>query len=115
VTGYLADYDDRDQPITRQDSAYTFVDVRPTMGKDGKSMVVDLRYEDKDLQEIQKVTVDKGLVLQAPIHNDAQTKTTLVIPPGKTAFFRWSAPPTDKGERQYRMLLLSPSTWEPGK
>lgn len=108
--GYLRDLDDKGPILGDFDTGGT-LDVRPFVSRDRKSILMELRYTDRQLQAVGTLQIGKGETIQTPSAHSVRTRTTMQVPDGKFAIFKWSAPAKDGGERQYRLLILKPGLW----
>jgi hypothetical protein len=107
--GYLVDWEGS-VPMIDSYLTKSGLSLRPTLSADGRSVVLDLRYEDRRVLEVETKPV-LDLVLQLPLASNVQAKTAVRIPNDRLALFKWSAP-AKGAERQYRLLVLKPAPGE---
>lgn len=117
-TGYLRDFDIPEDPKLPEDpipDAYlnsSFLQVRPTIARDGRTVEVEVVYDGRRLEAVDSKPVTETLSIQVPRSSATSVRTTLRVPEDKIAVLKWSAP-SKGGEGRYRLLVLKPGVWRP--
>lgn len=113
--GYAKDLDEFNDPVVDTHLAFSCLAVRPYTAPDGRSIVLEIGYEDRPVLEVKLVSVGEGRTIQAPVGAHVSLRTTISMPKGGSALFKWSEPAKEGGGARYRLLLLKAAAWEEKK
>jgi hypothetical protein len=86
----------------------SFLEVCPTLDKDGATFGVSVACQDQRLVDLREGKTRDG-TLESPAMEEIATRARIEIPSGRIALFRWTLPEKDGEPRRSHLLVLTPT------
>ncbi len=106
---FLNDYSADDDPILGIQPTRSYLEVRPTIEKDGRGVSLEVQYVDDRILEVKENAVRPRAVIQTPVTHAATVRTTVSIPADRMAVLTWGLPAREGQPRQARVIVLHAS------
>ncbi len=105
---HVHDYSGED-PILRGHVTSSFLDVTPRLDRDGRTVRLDLRFDDARIDHVKETRIREGILIESPVTHSARAGTTLMLAPDHWAVLRWGLTPKEGEARKTRVLLVRAS------